>query len=192
VRLATDSLLFLYYFLIFPDSKMTSKQSHSYKTILTGSTLNPFATAYIPLKTHTFWEDCDFLEGVPTDRDNAWEKKQYAALKRLKKSPTFQRKFATFAENILCLINVDCEKGCRIQLDATQYWHDENNNIPGKKKAVIGFWFTYRQDGITYNVVYECDDLDDPRTGWFYQWTHDEDCCGYSCDYYGCHYKYTS
>lgn len=175
------------YFQVYP-SKMTSK------TIHTGFILNPLANQYIPLAhqkpVHTFWEDCKFLEVVPTEYSNEWEKKQYLALQKLKISSTFQQKFATFAENILCVTDTDTEKGCRIDLRATQYWHDKHNNIAGKKKCVIGFWFMYRQDGITYNVVYECDDLDDPCSGLFHQWNHDKDCCGYSCDYYGCHYAY--
>jgi hypothetical protein len=141
-----------------------------------------------PSAGHTFWEDCSFPERVPTEDSNMWEKEQYAALQHLKKSPTFQRKFAMFAENILCVTETDTEKGCRIDLRATQYW--SKSTYSGKKKAIIGFWFLYRQDGFTYTVVYECDNLKDPRSGWFYQWEHDEDCCGFSCDYFGCPYNY--
>jgi hypothetical protein len=157
------------------------------------SKFNPNAAEYIPLKpAHTFWDDCpDLKEEVPdAGYSNEWEKKQYATLHHLKKSPTFQRKFATFAENILCVTETDTEKGCRIDLRNTQYWHKEYCDLPGKKKKFIGFWFLYRQNGFSYACVYECDDLADPRTGWFYQWEHDEDCCGFSCDYYGCCYKY--
>jgi hypothetical protein len=173
----------------------------SYKTALTANIpkdvfkFNPHAKEFVPsaqLKpAHTFWDDYpNFKEKVPDDLENKWEHAQYNALQQLKKSPTFQRKFATFAENILCVLNTNTEKGCRIDLRATQYWHDKYNNTPGKKKAMIGFWFLYRQDGFTYKVVYECDDLDDPRTGWFYQWDHIDDCCGFSCDYFGCPYSY--
>ena len=153
--------------------------------------LNPYAVEYIPQKpAHTFWEDCPlYKEAVPGEYSNEWEHKHYAALYRLKKSPTFQRKFATFAENILCVTETDTEKGCRIDLRATQYW-GQGSDERGKKKKRIGFWFYYRQDGFTYKVVYECDDLEDPRTGWFYQWDHDDACCGYSCDFFGCYYAY--
>jgi hypothetical protein len=155
--------------------------------------LNPYAVEYIPQKpAHTFWEDCPlYKEEVPGEYSNEWEKKQYAALQRLKKSPTFQRKFATFAESILCVTETDTEKGCRIDLRATQYW-GQGSDERGKKKKLIGFWFYYRQDGFTYKVVYECDDLADPRTGWFYQWDHDNACCGYSCDFFDCYYRYPS
>jgi hypothetical protein len=93
---------------------MTSKIS--YKTALTANIpfkLNPHAKEYVSLKpNHTFWEDASFKEDVPDAKhNNEWEKKQYAALQRLKKSPTFQRKFATFAENILCVTDTDTEKG---------------------------------------------------------------------------------
>ncbi len=166
----------------------------SYKNALTANIpfqLNPYAKEFVPLKPHTFWEDCTSKEEVPdAEHSNQWEKKQYDALQRLKKSPTFQRKFATFAENILCVTETDVEKGCRIDLRATQYWHEKHNTLPGKKKGLIGFWFLYRQDGITYQVVYECDDIEDPRTGWFYQWDHNEACCGFSCDFFGCCYDY--
>ena len=153
--------------------------------------LNPYAVEYIPQKpAHIFWEDCPlYKEAVPDEYSNEWEKKQYAALQRLKKSPTFQHKFATFAENILCVTETDTEKGCRIDLRATQYW-GQGSDERGKKKKRIGFWFYYRQDGFTYKVVYECDDLEDPRTGWFYQWDHDDACCGFSCDFFGCYYAY--
>ncbi len=162
----------------------------SYKVALIGAEPAVVAEKSDVLKpsVHTFWEDCSFPERGPTEDSNTWEKEQYAALQRLKKSPTFQRKFAMFAENILCVTETDTEKGCRIDLRATQYW--SKSTYSGKKKATIGFWFLYRQDGFTYTVVYECDDLKDPRSGWFYQWEHDEDCCGFSCDYFGCPYKY--
>ncbi len=174
-------------------SKMAS--NISYKSALIGNmskpALNPYAEEYIPLRpAHTFWEDCSFKDNVPNEYSYEWEKKQYDALQRLKKSPTFQRKFATFAENILCVREADTEKGCRIDLRATQYWDGEHRDLTGNKKKRIGFWFLYRQDEITYCCVYECDDLEDPRTGWFFQWEHDEECCGFSCDYYGCCYKY--
>lgn len=129
------------------------------------------------------------MEDAHDEFYNVWEKKQYTSLQRLKKSPTFQRKFATFAENILCVTETDTEKGCRIDLRATHYWYEGHCDLPGKKKKFIGFWFLYRQDDITYTCVYECDDIADPRTGWFYQWSHDDECCGYSCDYFMCHYK---
>ncbi len=167
----------------------------SYKSALTANIpktpfkLNPYAAEYKP--PHTFWEDCPFYkEEVPGEYSNEWQKKQYAALQKLNKSPTFQRKFATFAENILCVTDVNTEKGCRIDLRETQYWHKEYNDLPGKKKKFIGFWFYYRQDDITYTCVYECDDLEDPRTGWFYQWEHKDDCCGFSCDFFQCYYNY--
>ncbi len=49
----------------------------------------------------------------------------------------------------------------------------------------------YRQDGITYNLVYEHDgDINDPRNGWFVQWFHKEECCGFSCDFFGCERNY--
>lgn len=170
----------------------------SYKTALIGtrpaegqlcSKLNPFAPPYIH---HTFWEEEDnkyLKEVIPDKYFSEWEHKQYNALQKLKKSPTFQRKFATFAENILCVTDTNTEKGCRIDLRATQYW-GQGSDERGKKKKLIGFWFLYRQDGITYSVVYECDDLEDPRTGWFFQWDHDDACCGYSCDFFGCCYRY--
>lgn len=157
--------------------------------------LNPYAVEYIPQKpVHTFWEEEDckyFKEEIPGEYHSEWAHKHYNALQKLKKSPTFQRKFATFAENILCVTDTNTEKGCRIDLRATQYW-GQGSDERGKKKKLIGFWFYYRQDGFTYKVVYECDDLEDPRTGWFYQWDHDDACCGYSCDYFGCYYSYPS
>ena len=157
--------------------------------------LNPYAVEYIPQKpAHTFWDDEDAIkylekEVIPGKYHSEWEHKQYNALQKLKKSPTFQRKFATFAENILCVTDTNTEKGCRIDLRATLYW-GQGSDERGKKKKLIGFWFLYRQDGFTYKVVYECDDLEDPRTGWFFQWDHDDDCCGFSCDFFGCCYKY--
>jgi hypothetical protein len=170
----------------------------SYKSALTANIpttpfkLNPDAAEYIPPKpAHTFWEDAALLkEEIPNEYSNKWEHRQYAALQRLKKSPTFQRKFATFAENVLCITGVDTEKGCRIDLYETRYWPEEVCDLPGKNKEYIGFWFMYRQDGFTYLVAYECDDLEDPCTGWFYQWEHKDDCCGWSCDYFQCHYNY--
>lgn len=155
--------------------------------------LNPSAAEYIPSKpAHTFWEDCALLKEEVTDEySNEWQKKHYTALHQLKKSPTFQQKFATFAENILCVTETNTEKGCRINLRASKYW-SQGSDAHGKKKRLIGFWFYYRQDGFTYRVVYECDDLADPRTGWFYQWQHDDNCNGYSCDHFRCYYKYPS
>lgn len=157
----------------------------SCKTVLSGTPLTPSTP------TRTFWEDCKFPEKVLTEYSNEWEKMQYAALQRLKKNPIFQQKFGTFAEDSLCIIDTDTEKGCRIELDPTQYWSTDSDKRSKKKKR-IGFWFMYRQDGFTYKVVYECDDLNDPHTGWFCQWEHNDDCCGYSCDYFGCHYAYPS
>lgn len=85
---------------------MTSKTALTANISKMTSKFNPNAAEYIPLKpTHTFWDDCpDLKEEVPNaGYSNEWEKKQYAALHHLKKSPSFQRKFATFAENILCV-----------------------------------------------------------------------------------------
>lgn len=158
----------------------------SYKTALTTSNYTP--PPPIPPK-HTFWEDdTHYSLNFRGSRD----KKHYDALEKLKMSPTFQRKFAIFAENILCITDTNTEKGCLADFSVPTYAvkKDINNNIPGRKKAIVGLWFLYRQDGFTYGVVYECDDIDDPRTGWFYTWEHDSSCCGYSCDYFLCQFRY--
>jgi hypothetical protein len=178
----------------------TSASKISYKSALVGanapakimSNLEPSASEFKP---RTFWEESHYLkEQIPDECSNQWEKAQYAALKRLQCDPTFQKKFSTFAENILCISATNTELGCRINLEPSMNWNDETSRFgsKGKKMKNIGFWFIYRQDGFSYNVVYECDDIDDPRTGWFYQWEHDEDCGGFSCDYFCCHYKYPS
>ena len=171
----------------------------SYKTALTAtlphtepvSNLNPNASEFKP---HTYWDDCPsyITEQTPDEYSNQWQREQYDALQRLKNSPTFQKKFATFAENALCITDTNTVKGCHANLEPSMCWYDENVGIQnkGKKMKNIGFWFIYRQDGFSYNVVYECDDINDPRTGWFYQWEHRKDCEGFSCDYFGCHSNY--
>lgn len=85
-------------------------------------------------QVHTFWEDCWCKDEELADYHNKWQKEQWIAFQRLRKSPTFQRKFDTFAENVLCIQDTDVEKGARLTLEPTQYWFEEN--IPkGKLRA---------------------------------------------------------
>ena len=163
-------------------------------------TLNPKAPAYVPCgayshttaypqtTSHTFWETA---EEPPNEESSLCEIQHYEALTKLKMSRVFKKRFAAFAENTLCLTGTDTEKGCQINPDAARGTFDGYQTHEGKKKSNIGFWFIYRQDGISYNVVYECDNIDDPA-GWFFQWDHNEECSGLSCDWWGCHINYPS
>ena len=169
----------------------------SHSTIFTkymSSTLNPYATMYVPYvaatqpnRSHTFWETAEF---PPNEESSLCEIQHYEALSKLKMLYVFKRKFAVFAEKCLYLSGTDTEKGCQMNPDAARGTFDGYQTHEGKKKSNIGFWFIYRQDGISYNIVYECDNINDPTTGWFFQWEHDEECCGFSCDWWGCHVKY--
>ncbi len=105
---------------------------------------------------------------------------------KLLHNPIFIKKCTDFCENILCLTSVNIEQGLRL------LYVDGFRNRSGFHKKYLLFLLAYRQNGITYNIAYECDVYDDPNTGWFTQWFHSEHCNGYECDTYHCHCNYTA
>ncbi len=137
------------------------------------SNLNPNAKEFIPRQpVHTYW-DINDIEEVPSERYLPIENQQEQcdALNNLKKRSSFRRKFIAFAKKELCLEGgINMKKGCRINLNICGNFNGDTF-IKGKKKDHIGFWFNYKQDGIIYHIVYECDDIHDPTTGWFFKWT---------------------
>lgn len=173
----------------------------SYRSVLLGlkSDLNPFAAEWIPssLKvaspSHTFWDKPEYVEPeFYTYKDHAPlinpSYKYYNTLLQLRTNPIFKKKFAIFAENMLCITDTDTEKGLR--LDIPTWTAFDHTTWQGQKKKYVGFFLKYKQDDLTWSIAYECDDLEDPKTGWFMQWFHEDECCAYSCDYYGCHHNY--
>ncbi len=175
---------------------MSSKLSYR-SALLVGvkPTLNLNAQEFVPehIKNPptTFWDTPE--KGEPefyTWKDKKYENPTYPRYKtftELRSNPVFKKKFAIFAENILCITNVDTMQGLRFN---PPYWGSDNyKDWKGQKKKYVGLHLEYKQDGIVYRIAYECDDLEDPGTGWFMQWFHKEDCGG-SCDYYGCYHNY--
>lgn len=159
-------------------------------------TLNPKAEEFVPEHIRnppaTFWdteeqEEPEYYEYKGEKFPNS-EYPVYKAFNTLRDNPVFQKKFTIFAENMLCISNSDVLKGLRF---APFWWMSgDYSSIKGQKKKFIGFYLEYKQDDITYRIAYECDDIEDPRTGWFMQWFCKNDCCGFSCDYYGCYVNY--
>ena len=164
------------------------------------SKLNPNAKAFIPSKKtqsasatyqdHTYWEPNDMEDTPSAHRELPVEVQQAQsdALNNLKKSRIFRRRLTAFLKKEYCLDSIDVEKGCRIELDIRGVFN-ESYVLTGKKKNHIGFWFNYKQDGIIYGVVYECDVIDDPKTGWFFQNNCDEECGG-TCSLHECATSY--
>jgi len=161
------------------------------------SKLNPLAPMFIPSslykipangfeKVHTYWEANDMVDTPSAHRELPVEVQQAQsdALDRLKKSRVFKKRLTAFLEKEYCLCNIDIEEGCRIELDIRGVF-DESYVLPGKKKKNIGLWFNYKQDNIIYRIVYECDVIDDPKTGWFFQNICDDECGG-TCSLFEC------
>ena len=138
------------------------------------------------VKAHTYWEPNDMEDTPSAHRELPVEVQQAQcdSLNNLKKSRIFRRRLTAFLEKEYCLDGIDVEKGCRIELDIRGVFN-ENYVLTGKKKKHIGFWFNYKQDGIIYGVVYECDVIDDPKTGWFFQNICDDECGG-TCSLHEC------
>ncbi len=173
----------------------------SYRSILlrgVKSQLNPYAAEWkpshiaTPIQNITYWNTPETVQEEFCTYNNeklenpAYE--HYTALLRLRTNPIFRKKFAVFAENMLCITNTDTEKGLRLALP---WWNIKNyKQRGGQKKKYVGLYLEYKQDDFIWQIAYECDDIDDPTTGWFMQWFHREECCGFSCDYYGCHTNY--
>lgn len=135
---------------------------------------------------HTYWSPDD-TEDIPSKHRELPIEVQQAqcdALNSLKQNGVFKKRLTAFLEKEYCLNGIDVEKGCRIELDIRGVFH-ESYVLTGKKKKNIGFWFNYKQDGIIYGVVYECDVIDDPQTGWFFQNKCDEECGG-TCSLFEC------
>ena len=136
----------------------------------------------------TYWDDVEEKYRPST----VWTEPDYypeivTVFKKLVTNKLFQRKFAMFAENMLCLQNTDTVKGLKLHSPS----YDSIYERKGQFKEKVGFFMMYRQDGITYNIVYEHDgDINDARNGWFVQWFHLDECCGYSCDFFGCEGNY--
>ena len=169
-------------------SKMTSNKSK----------LNPNAPMFIPeslykipangfgAKTYTYWGPDD-IEDTPSKHRELpvdVQQAQCDSLNRLKKNKTFRKRLIAFLQKEYCLDGIDIEKGCRIELNIRGVFN-ENYVLTGKKKKHIGFWFNYKQDGIIYGIIYECDVIDDPKTGWFFQNICDEECGG-TCSLFEC------
>lgn len=148
------------------------------------SKLNPNASVFVPMTS--YWGPDDIEDTPSAHRELPLEIQQdhYNALERLKKTRVFNRRLKTFLKNEYCLENINVEKGCRIDLDIRGVFHD-GHMLAGKEKKQIGFWFNYKQDGIIYGIVYECDDIHDPKTGWFFQNICDEECGG-TCSLHEC------
>jgi hypothetical protein len=162
------------------------------------SKLNPNASIFIPSKTpdvdkrkgRTYWEPHD-IEDTPSDQRQLpveIQKAQRDALHRLTQTRVFNRRLKAFLQREYCLDGINVEKGCQIDLDIRGVFND-GYVLTGKKKNHIGFWFKYKQDGITYGIVYECDVIDDPKTGWFFQNRCDEECGG-TCSLFECAIAY--
>ncbi len=175
---------------------MSSKLSYRSVVLGINSNLNPNASEWVPLNMHPHTPPKHTYYDVPEvpeeefiiDKDYKYENHNYSYYQhfiKLRESSIFQKKFQVFAENILCVTNTDVKNGLRMTLPnwASLPWK-------GHKKSFVWLYLTYKQDGFTYDIAYECDNIEDPSTGWFMQWFHNKDCCGYSCDYYGCHNNY--
>ncbi len=177
---------------------MSSKISYR-SALLVGvkPTLNPNAQEFVPehIKNppSTYWDTPEKEEPeFHCYKDEKYPNEfyqRYKTFQKLRSNSVFQKKFAIFAENILCIRNADAEKGLRFN---QPYWGSyDYKDWKGQKKKYVGLHLEYMQDGFYYNIAYECDDLEDPGTGWFMQWFHEEECGG-SCDYWGCHANYKS
>lgn len=139
---------------------------------------------------HTYWRPDD-IEDVPSKHRELPVEIQQAqsdALNSLKKNEVFKKGLTAFLEKEYCLHSIDIEKGCRIDLDIRGVF-SESYVLAGKKKKHIAFWFNYKQDAIIYGIVYECDIIDDPTTGWFFQNRCDEECGG-TCSLFECAIAY--
>ena len=158
--------------------------------------LNPNAPMFIPSKVskskkdidqkvNTYWEPND-IEDVPSKHREfpvEIQQAQCNALENLKKRRVFKTRLKAFLEKEYCVSEViNPEKGCRIELDIRGI---SNEGLAGKKKKDIGFWFNYKQDGFIYRIVYECDDIKDPKTGWFFKNICDDECGG-TCSLFEC------
>ena len=116
----------------------------------------------------------------------------YYTLEKCKQDPIFCNNFAQFAKNSLRLDNVNCIKGCRINLNLPDYIIKSLDNGKSTQKGVfklIIFWFQYRQDGIVYNFAYESDDYTNVN-GIFFQWRHQNTCFMDKCNMLQCQTRY--
>ena len=151
------------------------------------SKLNPNASVFIPSMKHTYWGSNDMDDTPSKHRELPIElqQAQYDALNHLKKNKVFKKRLNKFLYNECCVPDgINPEEGCRIDLDIRGIFSN-GFVVKGKKKKQIGFWFNYKQDNFTYAIVYECDDINDPKTGWFFQNRCDEECGG-TCSLHEC------
>ncbi len=169
-----------------------SYRSALMKNVVESQTSEPAVPAIVVVSTTRYWDteetpQPEYVEFNGEKYPNDMYEK-YSQVATLRKDPIFQKKFKIFAENILCIANADVEKGLR--LNHSYSVNFATDPFKGQKKKFAGLYMYYRQDGITYNISYEFDNIKDSRTGWFLQWFHDDECCGFSCDYYGCYANY--
>ncbi len=178
----------------------------SYHDILVSSkALNPYAAEFVPAsqnnvqaKSPRFWDGEFDKPEVDEPEFHEYNGKKYpnrvyhdyCLFKSLRDNPIFQSKFSTFAENTLCILNHDIKLGLRFAKEDTYSLKERESPRTGYKKAHVQFYLYYKQDDITYKIAYECDDPNDPSTGWFLQWAHLDDCDGFSCDFWGCYSNY--
>jgi len=137
-------------------------------------------------EANTYWGPDD-MEDIPSKHRKLPMELQQAqcdALNNLKQNEIFKKKLTTFLEKEYCLDSINIEQGCRIDLNIRGVF-DDGFILPGKKKKQIGFWFMYKQDNLIYSGVYECDDINDPSTGWFFQNICDDECGG-TCSEFEC------
>jgi hypothetical protein len=146
--------------------------------------MNPNAPLFIPLKS--YWEPNDIEDTPSPHRELPVEiqQAQCDTLHKLKRNPGFQTRLKTFLEKEYCISDGIDPEACRIDLNIRGVFND-SYVLKGKEKNHICFWFNYKQDGFTYAIVYECDDIDDPKTGWFFQNRCDEECGG-TCSLFEC------
>ena len=93
-------------------------------------------------------------------------------LHRFLSKQSFRDEFLAFAEQVLCLTDIDFTK-LYVNYDVSfddEYLIETNS-----------LWLFYVHDRITYKIVYN---------GSFYQWDHVDDCSGFSCDDKNCHINY--
>ena len=159
---------------------------------------NPRPHSFVPSAVvSTFWRDCsrrdkkDLSGGSVSDMEMILERR-YQMFDILKNSAIFINTFCAFADNILCVKVTDAEKRIHINEEMAEAITNEAYHIPGKVKKYVGCWFTFIHDdsGAEFNIVYECDDINDPATGMFFQTEHVNDCRGRSCSWQGCDYNY--
>ena len=144
-----------------PHAKEFTSKSHPSKT---QSKLNPYAKEFTS-KTQSKLNPSakEFTSKIDP---------KLIMLHRLLVKKSFRDEFSEFAQNVLCVTDIDFTK---------MYVNYDMSVDDEYLLRTNSLWLFYVHDGISYKIVYN---------GSFYQWEHVDDCSGFSCDEKQCHSNY--